>query len=513
MDPLTLISSLLPFVIFFIYYFQKRKLCTAPEAKGAWPVIGHLHLFGKHQLTHKTLGALADKHGPVFTIKLGSHRALVVNNWEVAREIFTIHDKAFSNRPSIAASNLLGYKYAMFGFAPYGSYWREMRKIATVELLSNHRIDMLKHIRESEVKTMMKELYDFCKVKNSDGNGALVDMIKWFGDLTHNISLGMVGGKRCFATNADFEEEEGRKRRKVMRDFVHLFGVFVLSDAIPCLGWLDFNGYRKAMKKTAEELDGLIEGWLEEHKKKRLFGGKEKEQDFMDVMLNILEDADIAGYDADTINKATCLNLILAGSDTTMVTLTWALSLLLNNPQKLKKAQLELDSKVGQSKWVNESDIQSLPYLQSVIKETLRLYPPSPIIGLRSTMEPCTLSVGHYVPTDTRLLINAWKIQRDERVWPNASAFEPERFLMKEVDSGGRDFEMVVFGGGRRACPGAALALRMVQFALGRFLQGFEVGKIGSGDVDMTESSGLTNLKATPLWVFVRPRLDNELYG
>ncbi|KAL5752818.1 hypothetical protein ACOSQ2_023325 [Xanthoceras sorbifolium] len=166
-----------------------------------------------------------------------------------------------------------------------------------------------------------------------------------------------------------------------MREFVILFGVFVLSDAIPFLGWLDFSGYKKAMKRTAKELDTLVGGWLEEHKQKRLLSGERKEEhDFMDVMLNILEDANISGYDADTINKATCLNLILAGSDTTMVTLTWALSLLLNNPQELRKVQNELHIQIGKDRPVDESDIKNLVYLQAVIKETLRLYPPSPVM-------------------------------------------------------------------------------------------------------------------------------------
>ncbi|KHG04233.1 Cytochrome P450 protein [Gossypium arboreum] len=266
----------------------------------------------------------------------------------MAKECFTVHDKVFSTRPIITASKILGYDFAMFGFAPYGPYWREIRKITTIELLSNHRIDMLKHIRVSEVKSAIRELYKSWLSKGNGGSGVSVDMKQWFGDLTHNIALRMVGGKRYFGPNADCEEAEARRCDKVMRDFILLFGVFVLSDAIPFLRWLDFLGYEKAMKRTAKELDSIVGGWLEEHKQKRLMcGGVIKEQDFMDVMLNILEDANITGYDADTINKATCLNLVLAGSDTTMVTLTWALSLLLNNPHVLKSAQDELDMHVG----------------------------------------------------------------------------------------------------------------------------------------------------------------------
>ena len=80
--------------------------------------------------------------------------------WEIAKECFTVHEKVFSTRPSTLASRLLGYNNAMFGFGPYGPYWREMRKIVTIELLSNHRLDMLKHVRTLEVKTAFRELFD-----------------------------------------------------------------------------------------------------------------------------------------------------------------------------------------------------------------------------------------------------------------------------------------------------------------------------------------------------------------
>ncbi|KAK6266505.1 hypothetical protein QUC31_017342 [Theobroma cacao] len=526
MDPLlqylfTLVCSLVALWSCIYFYqsknpsTQRNRTCSAPQAGGALPIIGHMHYFGGQQLTHKILGAMADKYGPVFALRLGSQKVLVLNSWEAAKESFTVHDKVISSRPSFTASELLGYNYAMFGLAPYGSYWREMRKIATIELLSTHRIDMLKHIRASEVNTAVRELYKSWLSKGSAESGVLVDMKQWFGDLTRNIALRMVGGKRFFGPNADCEEAEARRCRKVMREFFNLFGVFVLSDAIPFLGWLDFQGYKKAMRRTAKELDFVVGGWLEEHKQKRqLGGGSKEEQDFMDVLLNILENAKITGFDADTINKATCLNLILAGTDTTMVTLIWALSLLLKNPRVLQKAQCELDMHVGNDRRVEESDITKLVYLQAIVKETLRLYPPGPII-FRAAMEDCTLSTGYHVPAGTRVMINAWKIQRDERVWADPHAFQPERFLTshKDMDFRGHTFELIPFGFGRRLCPAVSLAIKMLHLTLATFLHSFEVAKPSNlEDVDMTESIGLTNLKARPLEILVSPRLESKLY-
>ncbi|XWS29358.1 hypothetical protein CRYUN_Cryun24cG0022500 [Craigia yunnanensis] len=130
-----LIPSLVALLICVCFYHSKkliscrRRSYSVPQASGAWPVIGHLHLFGSQELIYKILCALADKYGPVFTLRLGSHKALVVSDWEMTKECLTIHDKAFATRPSLAASKLQGYDYAMFGFAPYGSYWHEMLKI------------------------------------------------------------------------------------------------------------------------------------------------------------------------------------------------------------------------------------------------------------------------------------------------------------------------------------------------------------------------------------------------
>ncbi|KAL5168489.1 Cytochrome P450 82A3 [Glycine soja] len=519
----TLISGILALLVGVLIYGLKRthsghgKICSAPQAGGAWPIIGHLHLFGGHQHTHKTLGIMAEKHGPIFTIKLGSYKVLVLSSWEMAKECFTVHDKAFSTRPCVAASKLMGYNYAMFGFTPYGPYWREIRKLTTIQLLSNHRLELLKNTRTSESEVAIRELYKLWSREGCPKGGVLVDMKQWFGDLTHNIVLRMVRGKPYYdGASDDYAEGEARRYKKVMRECVSLFGVFVLSDAIPFLGWLDINGYEKAMKRTASELDPLVEGWLEEHKRKRAFNmdAKEEQDNFMDVMLNVLKDAEISGYDSDTIIKATCLNLILAGSDTTMISLTWVLSLLLNHQMELKKVQDELDTYIGKDRKVEESDITKLVYLQAIVKETMRLYPPSPLITLRAAMEDCTFSGGYHIPAGTRLMVNAWKIHRDGRVWSDPHDFKPGRFLTshKDVDVKGQNYELVPFGSGRRACPGASLALRVVHLTMARLLHSFNVASPSNQVVDMTESIGLTNLKATPLEILLTPRLDTKLY-
>ena len=157
----------------------------------------------------------------------------------------------------------------------------------------------------------LKNLYKlWTKEKNGPGQ-ILVELKQWFGDMSLNVILRMIAGKRYFGVNHDVvHEKEARCFQKAARDFFNLLGLFVVSDAIPYLRWLDLGGHEKAMKRTAKEIDNILGEWLEEHKRRRV-SGKTKEQDFMDVMLSVTDGADLGGYDPDTVNKARCLVCVL----------------------------------------------------------------------------------------------------------------------------------------------------------------------------------------------------------
>ncbi|KAF9608864.1 hypothetical protein IFM89_011902 [Coptis chinensis] len=408
----------------------------------------------------------------------------------------------------------MGYNNALFPFGPYGLYWREARKIAIHELLSDQRLQSLRHVRISEVSTSIKELYQLWQENCNEANeSVLVEMKQWFSDLTLNVVVRMVARKRYFGASAKTDDDEGKRLQKGLKDFFHLIGLFVLSDALPYLGWLDFQGHEKAMKTTAKELDSILGRWLEEHRQDKFNGGTKSEPDFMDVMLSILENKNLFGYEADEVNKAMCLAMILGGADTTMVSLTWTLSLLLNNPHSLKKAQDEIDTHIGKERKVHESDIDKLVYLQAIVKETLRLYPAAPLPAQHEALEDCTVA-GYHVPAGTRLITNIRKIQQDPRLWSNPCDFLPERFLTTQanVDFRGQHFEFIPFGTGRRMCPGISFGLQVVHLTIARMLQSFDFKTPLDASVDMTESAGLTNIKATPLEVLITPRLPPNLY-
>ncbi|KAI3888358.1 hypothetical protein MKX03_003110, partial [Papaver bracteatum] len=191
--------------------------------------------------------------------------------------------------------------------------------------------------------------------------------------------------------------------------------------------------------------------------------------------------------------------LTLAASDTTSVSMTWALSLLLTNPSVLQKAQEELDTVVGKDRNIQEHDINDLVYLHAIIKETLRLYPAAPISIPHEAIEDCNIG-GYEVKAGTRLLVNLWKLHRDPRVWSNPLEFKPERFLSQlnggtggeaaNLDFKGQHFEYTPFGSGRRMCPGINLAIQTLHMSLACLLHAFDFDIPAGLLIDMAEGPG-----------------------
>ncbi|KAI3522078.1 hypothetical protein L1887_11557 [Cichorium endivia] len=505
------VTLALIFTLFYLWPVLKTgKNRAPPEAGGAWPIVGHINLFrGSSDLPHRALAAMAAKYGPIFTVRLGIHKVLVVHSWQIAKEIFTTHDAIISNRPKYLASKILGYNYAMFGFAPYGPYWREMRRIISFELLSSRRLDQLKHVRVFELESSIKNLNELWREKRDDNGKVKVEMKKWFGEFNMNVILRMVAGKRYSGATDVEEEKEMSRCREVMRKFFHFLGFVVVGDTLPFLGWLDLGGHEKAMKRVAQEIDIMAGKWLDEHRRKRNYEEAFEEKDFMDVMISTVEKGGLGKFDADTIIKSACMVLIASSADTTTVMLTWMLSLLLNNPHSLRKAQEEIDKIVGKDRQVNESDITNLVYLQAIVKETLRLYPAGRLGGMREFTEDCTVA-GYHVPKGTWLMVNLWKLQQDPEIWSNPSEFRPERFLAenhKHIDVKGAHFELIPFGAGRRACPGTVLGLQMLHLVLATLLQNFNISTPDNEPIDMAETAGLTNAKVSPLEVLIAPRI------
>lgn len=194
--------------------------------------------------------------------------------------------------------------------------------------------------------------------------------------------------------------------------------------------------------------------------------------------------------------------MFAAGTDTTSTLIEWTLSELIRHKKVMAKLKTELKKIAGCNSTITEADLDKCQYLKAVMKETLRLHPPLPLLVPRESTHDVQL-LGYDIAARTRVVINAWAIGRDPLIWQDPDEFLPERFLNTRVDFKGQ-FQFIPFGAGRRGCPGAAFALGVVELVLANLVLQFEFelpgGERGE-DLDMVEGGGLTIHRKFPLCV------------
>ncbi|KAM0027690.1 putative 3,9-dihydroxypterocarpan 6A-monooxygenase [Helianthus debilis subsp. tardiflorus] len=258
-------------------------------------------------------------------------------------------------------------------------------------------------------------------------------------------------------------------------------------------------GFGKRLKDIRRRFDELIDGIIKDHQESRKQGSG-KVKDLLNILLDVAEDETMEIKLTREHIKAFILDIFVAGTQSSAITLEWALAELINHPNIMEKAIEEIDQVIGKRRLLQESDIPNLPYLQAIVKETLRLHSTGPVI-LRQSTEDCTVA-GYHIPANTTVFINVWALGRDPNHWENPLEFRPERFEQNNVDVRGQHFHIIPFGSGRRICPGTSLSLQMIQTTLGSMIQCFDwkAGEDGNlTSVDMEEGPRITLPRANPL--------------
>ncbi|KAK9119875.1 hypothetical protein Scep_017968 [Stephania cephalantha] len=490
LSPLSL--SFLCFIISTTLLLLRSKLnisspsLNLPPCPPKLPLIGNLHQLGN--LVHRSLRDLAQKHGPLMLLRLGQANVLVVSSAEMAKEIMKNQDLVFADRPATTPAKALLYGCRDVGFAPYGEYWRQVRKLCVLDLLSIKRVHSYKFIREAEVSSLVE------KISRSAPTGTRIDLSEMLSSLSNNVVA------RC-TFGSIYEGEDGNNRfgelaKRVMR----LMGEFSVGDFFPSLGWMDvLTGLKGRLENASKELDVFFDRIIDEHLTMK--SDSDDHQLLIDRLILAQKDKTLDVKLQKDDLKAIMMDMFIGGTDTTATTTEWAMAELIKNPKQMKKVQEEVRRVVGKKKKVEERDIQHIDYLKCIVKETLRLHAPVPTLVPREAITSTTIN-GYHIPAKTRVFINAWAIQRDSKVWDRAEEFIPERFLSTSIDFKGHDFEFIPFGSGRRSCPGVAFGLSVVELVLANLLYWFD-WELPDGaikeELDMTEVFGLTVNKKLPL--------------
>ncbi|CAN1283070.1 Cytochrome P450 93B2 [Linum perenne] len=484
--------SLVAIVAFFALTLARksRKGPSLPPGPTSLPIIGHLHLIGP--LIHRTFDNLASRYGPLMNIKLGSISVIVVSSPELAREFLKTHEINFSMRPITIAIDYLTFDNMSFAFAPYGPYWKFMKKLSTVELLGTRMMGEFRPTRTEELHGLLGLL----RQKSQDRG--IVNVSQELLRFANNVICQMMMGIRASGTEGEAEVARG-----LARDVSRIFGEFNVSDFVWFMRKWDIQGFKRRSEDIRRRFDNLLEGIMTEREKvrdeerRRNGGGKPRVAvDFLDLMLDVIEDEAAEFKLTRDHFKALALDFFTAGTDSTATSLEWALSELINNPKVLQKAREEIDRVVGPTRLVEESDSPNLVYINAVIKEAFRLHPTSPMITRKCVQES---EIGGYrIPLNSTLFVNMWSIGRNPKYWDDPLEFRPERFMDNHVDIKGQHYELLPFGSGRRLCPGMALALQELPTTLAALIQCFDF-EVGEKPVDMSERPGLTVPKANDL--------------
>ncbi|CAA6654346.1 unnamed protein product [Spirodela intermedia] len=368
---------------------------------------------------------IARTYGPVVSLRLGGRLCVLLSSPHAVKEALKDQDAIFANHDAPAASLFSPYGGKNMLYAPYGPQWRILRKVTVRQLLNPATIDGLSVPRQAEIRRMVEEIrgkagqpVNLRELISAAAMNMTTEML-WGGSLAQRgDDRDALGGssvrrwKTCLARPAGPGEEDAKNG---LIDRLHL----------------------QFSHRGAVDDDGGLSG-------RRPGGGRGHEkQDFLQVMLDLVQNPDPQAPITMDHMKALLLDLVTGGTDTTSTTLEWAMAELLYDPERMKTAKEEIVTVVG---------------VGNAVEETLRLHPAVPLLVPHRPSSTCTVA-GYKIPEGTKVFINVWAIHRDPRVWEDASEFKPERFLREAggADYSGNTFRYLPFGAGRRICPGISL--------------------------------------------------------
>ncbi|KAK3123612.1 hypothetical protein QOZ80_8AG0633570 [Eleusine coracana subsp. coracana] len=480
-----LVASLLS----YLNSTRRHRSRRQPPGPTPLPLIGNLLDLRGGNL-HHALARLARVHGPVMRLELGLTMAVVVSTRDAAREAFTRHDRRLGARAVPDTARALGFSDRSMIWLPGSDpRWKTTRGVVAAHVFSSRSLEKVRGVRESKVRDLVSS------VRRRAGEEV---------DVAQAVYGGVLGilSSSFFSTDDVVSVASAQGLREVMEELVECIAKPNVSDLFPFLRPLDLQGWRRwaavRFEKVFRILDDIIDRRLAETTDASSEGTR---GDFLDALLDLLNQGKISRDSLTTV----LFDVFAAGSDTMALTVAWAMAELLHNPASMAKMRAEIEYALGGKETIEETDATSLPYLQAVVKEAMRLHPVAPLMLPYQATEDGVEIGGYAVPRGCTVIFNSWAIMRDPAAWERPDEFVPERWFQDgaaKMDFRGKEFEFVPFGSGRRLCPGLPLAERIVPFVLASLLHAFE-WKLPNGmsaeQLDVSERFTTANVMAVPL--------------
>uniref|UniRef100_K3Y1K6 Cytochrome P450 n=1 Tax=Setaria italica TaxID=4555 RepID=K3Y1K6_SETIT len=488
-----LLLVILPALALLELQSHLTRRTSAPGTRlppGPWrfPIIGsllHLLTTDDPRLVHRALAALARRYdAPVMYLRLGELHAVVVSSADAAREVVREHDANFATRAMTAAVRAtVGDKVGIV-LSPHSVMWRRLRRICTAELLSARRVRSFRSVREDEAARLASAI--------ATGERQLINVSELVSRFVSDTVLRAIMGER-FRWRDEFMATLAKAMTRGAE--------FGAADLFPSSRLLRaVNGAVRESRALNARLFELVDRAIDQRRGRKAgadaedVGADDARDCLLDVLLRLQEhDDDLDCPLTMATVKAVILDMFGTGTSTTSTTIQWAMLELMKNPKMMRKAQLEIRHALRCKSRVTEDDLINLKYLKLVIKETLRLHPPTSVLFPKASQECCKI-LGYDVAEGMLMIMNVWAINRDPKYWVDAEVFKPERFEGTSVDFRGIDFQFLPFGGGRRMCPGMTLAHANIELALATLLHHFDwqlPHGVTPNEVDMAEKFGV----------------------
>nr|XP_010921158.1 trans-cinnamate 4-monooxygenase [Elaeis guineensis] len=450
------------------------------------PIFGNWLQVGD-DLNHRNLTALAKRFGDIFLLRMGQRNLVVVSSPELAREVLHTQGVEFGSRTRNVVFDIFTGKGQDMVFTVYGEHWRKMRRIMTVPFFTNKVVQQNRHGWEEEARQVVEDV----KANPKAATEGIV--------LRRRLQLMMYNNMYRIMFDRRFESEDdplfnklkalNGERSRLAQSFEYNYG-----DFIPILRPF-LRAYLKICQEVKDRRLQLFKDYFIQERKKLASTKGASNMELKCAIDHILE-AERKGE----INEDNVLyiveNINVAAIETTLWSIEWGIAELVNHPEIQRKLRHELDTVLGPGVQITEPDTQKLPYLQAVIKETLRLRMAIPLLVPHMNLHDAKLR-GCDIPAESKILVNAWWLANNPDNWKNPEEFRPERFLEEEakVEANGNDFRYLPFGVGRRSCPGIILALPILGITIGRLVQNFELlPPPGQSKIDTTEKGGQFSL-------------------